>query len=503
MLSIGRCPIGFKEARMKQLSQDFFERRMVSLNLMNSEQCHQIHLASLEVLERAGVDVGLDEAVKLLDRAGADVRDPSRVKIPSFLVDEALRTAPKKIMIYDREGQPALRLEGRNSYYGTGTDTLNVIDIHTGERRAARGEDVDRAVRLADALDHIDFVANMGSVAPEEVPPEISDRHNFARMMKNAVKPILFTAWDLSGICDIHHMALSVRDGDEDAFRNMPFIIQYVEPVSPLCHPPASLQKLMFCAEKGIPVTYASGAMLGGTAPATAAGALVLTNAEFLSGLVIAQLTRKGAPIIYGGCSTPLDMNTAVNIYAGPDALHNYHMVTELSAYYDLPDFNYGGYSDSKVLDMQAAAEVALSIFQTGLAGSSLVHDVGYLESGITASLELIVFGNEIISQMRHFRKMPPMDTEALAVEAICQVGSRGNFMDQDHTFRHFKKIWYPSIFDRWNHDNWKKAGGKPLESVLRDKVHEILASHQPPELSDAASQTLDHVLAQAGRTKD
>jgi trimethylamine--corrinoid protein Co-methyltransferase len=118
-----------------------------------------------------------------------------------------------------------------------------------------------------------------------------------------------------------------------------------------------------------------------------------------------------------------LNMNTAVNIYAGPDALHNYHMVTELSSYYGLPDFNYGGYSDSKALDMQAAAEVAISIFQTGLAGSSLVHDAGYFESGITASLEMIVFGNEIISQMRHFRKMPPMATEALAVEAICQVG--------------------------------------------------------------------------------
>jgi trimethylamine--corrinoid protein Co-methyltransferase len=285
----------------------------------------------------------------------------------------------------------------------------------------------------------LDFVANMGSVAPHEVPSELSDRHNFARMIKNSTKPILFTAWGLAGIRDIHEMALSVRDGDEDTFRNTPFIIQYAEPVSPLCHPATSLQKLMFCAEKGIPVTYASGATLGGTAPATVGGALVLTNAEFLSGLVIAQLTRKGAPIIYGGCSSPLDMNTMACAYAGPDALHNYHMARELSAYYGLPDFNFGGYSDSKALDMQAAAEVALSIFQTGLAGSSLIHAVGYLEAGMTASLELIVFANEIISQTRHFRNMPPMDVESLAVEAICQVGADGNFIDHEHTFRHFK----------------------------------------------------------------
>ena len=481
---------------MMQISQDFFDRRMVSLNMMTNEQCRQIHLASLEVLERAGVDVQLDDALILLNRAGADVRDPSKVKIPSALVDWALRNTPKKIMIYDRSGSPALRLEGRNGYYGTGTDTLNVIDLETGQRRMARGEDVDRVVRLTDALDQIDFIANMGSVAPDEVPPEISDRHNFARMLKNSTKPILFTAWELTGIRDIHEMALAVRDGDEKTFRNTPFIIQYAEPVSPLCHPAASLQKLMFCAEKGIPVTYASGATMGGTAPATAAGALVLSNAEFLSGLVIAQLTRKGAPIIYGGGSSPLDMNTMACIYAGPDALHNFHMVRELSAYYGLPDFNFGGYSDSKVLDMQAAAEVAISIFQTGLAGSSLVHDVGYLEAGITASLELIVFANEIISQIRHFRKMPPMDAEALAVEAICQVGSTGNFIDQNHTFRHFNKIWYPSIFDRRNYEGWQAAGQKDMGTILREKVYEILELHQAPELQDSALKVIDDILA-------
>lgn len=483
-----------------QLSQDFFERRTVSLNMMTNEQCQQIHLASLEVLERAGVDVQLDEALRLLKQAGADVRDPSKVKISSSLVDWALRNTPKKIVVYDRNGHPALRLEGRNGYYGTGTDTLNVIDLETGKRRGATGQDVDRVVRLTDALDQIDFVANMGSVAPDEVPPGISDRHNFARMMKNSTKPILFTAWELSGIRDIHEMALSVRDGDEESFRNKPFIFQYAEPVSPLCHPATSLQKLMFCAEKGIPVTYASGATMGGTAPVTAAGALVLSNAEFLSGLVIAQLTHKGAPIIYGGGSSPLDMNTMACIYAGPDAMHNFHMVRELSAYYGLPDFNFGGYSDSKVLDMQAAAEVAISIYQTGLAGSSLVHDVGYLEAGITASLELIVYANEIISQMRHFRKMPPMDAEALAVEAICQVGSTSDFLNQDHTFQHFKKIWYPSVFDRWNYESWQTAGCKPLESVLREKVYEILDVHQPTELSDTALRVIDDVLARADR---
>jgi trimethylamine--corrinoid protein Co-methyltransferase len=473
------------------------------LRLLSSEQLQQIHLASLEVLERTGVDVQLPEAVDLLGAAGADVRDPSRVKIPSYLVDEALRTTPHRITIYDRSGRPAMHLEGRNCYFGTGTDTPYVIDPYSGERRPTCGEDVDRAVRLVDALANIDFVGSMGSVSEDEVPARISDRHNFFRICLNTTKPILFTTWDRGGIEDIYEMAVAVRGGDPEEFRRKPFIFQYAEPISPLCHPRTSMEKLMFCARKGIPVTYAAGTMMGGTVPVTAVGALVLTNAEFLSGLVIAQLAQKGAPVIYGGCSGPLDMSTSVCSYGGPDAYQNYTMVREQAAYYDLPDFNYGGYSESKTLDMQAAAEAALSIFQIGLAGSSVVHDVGYLESGMSCSLEMIMFCDEIIEQVRHFKNIPPVDARALAVEVIDAVGPGGNFTGHEHTLQNFKKIWYPEYFDRRDYQNWVQDGGRPLEEVLREKVQYLLKTHQPEPLPDETIRTLENILERAARNPE
>ena len=450
------------------------------LKLLTSDQLKQIHLASLEVLERTGVDVRLPEALDLLGAAGADVRDPTRTKIPSYLVDEALRSTPHRITIYDRKGQPAMHLEGRNCYFGTGTDTPFVVDPYSGERRPTRGEDVDLAVRLSDALANIDFVGSMGSVSEDEVPARISDRHNFFRICVNTTKPILYTTWDREGIEDIYEMAVAVRGGDEDNFRRKPFIVQYAEPISPLVHPRTSMDKLIFCARKGIPVTYAAGTMMGGTVPVTGLGALVVTNAEFLSGLVIAQLAHRGAPVIYGGCSGPLDMRTFVCSYGGPDAYQNYIMVRELAAYYDLPDFNYGGYSESKTLDMQAAAEAALSIFQIGLAGSSMVHDVGYLESGMSSSMELILFCDEIIDQVRHFQNLPPIDAQTLAVQVIDEVGPGGNFTDHEHTLQHFKKIWYPKLFDRRNYQNWSQDGQRPLRDVLRKKVQHVLETHQP-----------------------
>ncbi len=470
------------------------------MTILSSDQLQQIHLASLEVLERTGVDVGLPEAVDLLDQAGADVRDPSRVKIPSHLVDEALRTTPHRITIFDRNGLPALHLEGRNCYFGTGTDTPFVIDPDSGIRRPTRGEDVDRAVRLSDALANIDFVGSMGSVSKEEVPAQISDRHNFYRICTNTTKPILYTTWDINGSADIYEMAVAVRDGDPENFRRKPFMIQYVEPISPLVHPRTSLEKLIYCARKWIPATYAAGTMMGGTVPVTAVGALVVTNAEFLSGLVIAQLAQRGAPVIYGGCSGPLDMSTSVCSYGGPDAYQNYVMVREMAAYYNLPDFNYGGYSDSKVTDMQAAAEAALSIFQIGLAGSSLVHDVGYLESGMSSSLEMILFCDEIIDQVRHFNSVPRIDAQSLAVEVTAAVGPGGNFTDHEHTLQNFKKIWYPKLFDRRNYQNWSHDGGQPLVDVLQKKVQQILDTHKPEPLSDDVVQKLKRVLSRSER---
>jgi len=472
------------------------------LKLLSSDQMRQIHLASLEVLERTGVDVQLQEAVDLLGEAGADVRDPSRVKIPSFLVDEALRTAPSRITIFDRKGRPAMHMEERNSHFGTGTDTPNVIDPYTGERRPTRGEDVNNAVRLCDSLPNIDFVGSMGSVAEHEVPARISDSHNFFRICTNTTKPVFFTCWSLEGLQNIHEMAVAIRGGDEEEFRRKPFIIQYAEPISPLTHPDTSMEKLIFCARKGIPVTYAAGTMLGGTVPVTPISALVLTNAEFLSGLVVAQLARKGAPVIYGGCSGPLDMKTSVCVYNGPDAYQNYFMAKEMAAYYKLPDFNYGGHSDSKLPDLQAATEAALSIFQIGMAGSNLVHDVGYLESGMSCALEMILLCDEIIGQVHHFKKVPPIDAHTLAVEVIDAVGPGGNFTDQEHTLEHFRETWYPNVFDRRTHKNWSRDGGRPLEDVLRERVQHLLATHQPEPLSEDVIQALKSILERAGQNE-
>ncbi|MDA3790301.1 MAG: trimethylamine methyltransferase family protein [Desulfobacula sp.] len=465
------------------------------LQLLNQDQIKQIHLASLEILERTGVQVMLPEALDLLEKAGAWILSDNMVKIPSHLVEEALRSAPSRITIYDRNGSPAMRFEGLNTHFGPGTDTTFVMDIETGERRSTKGQDVARVARLCDALPNIDFVASMGGVSPEECDPNLSDRHNFALMLNNTTKPILFTSWSLEGLKDIHRMA-SVVCGSKKALEQKPFLIHYAEPITPLQHAPESLQKLLFCAENFIPCAYVSAPIMGATSPVTVAGTLALQTAEFLSGLVISQLKRKGAPILYGGGGTPMDMKTSVNVYSGPEAFLVHVAGKEMATYYGLPDFNTGGCSDAKVLDQQAAAEASVSLMQASMAGSSMVHDVGYLESGLTASYEMLVLSDELIDMLKYILKGVTVDAESLATDIINKVGPRGNYLQEKHTVQNFRNIWYPKLFNRANHERWKEGGGKDLWKVLNERVKTILGEHKPEPLAKNVMETIEGILA-------
>lgn len=480
-----------------QFNDDFLVKRRPQLQLLSSDQIYQIHLSSLEILERTGVKVLLPEAVDLLREAGADVTDENRVRIPSFLVEEALSVAPHRITISDRNGKQAMFLEGHNSYYGTGTDTKFTLDSYSGERRDSKGEDIEKAALICDYLPNIDFVGSMGGLSFNEIDPLLSDRHNFVRILYNTTKPIFFTSWSLAGLSDIYDMAVIVK-GSAENFRRNPFMIHYTEPTSPLQHAPDPLRQLLFCAEKGIPLIYVSSVAMGGAGPITLAGSLALTNAEFLSGLVIAQLKHKGSPVICGGGSAPLDMQTTVHLYCGPEAYLSYLARKEMASYYMLPDFTAGACTDSKILDQQAAIEASFSLFQAGLTGSSLVHDVGYIESGLTASWELIVMADEIIDGIKYFLKGFEVNKETLAVDVIDKVGPGGNFLAEEHTLKHFREIWYPKLINRGNYENWLRDGSKPLSKVLNEKVKWILKNHKPEPLSDEVKRKIKEILERA-----
>ncbi|MCP4995626.1 MAG: hypothetical protein GY934_17900, partial [Gammaproteobacteria bacterium] len=222
----------------ERLNNNFFVGTRPHLRLLSSWQIRVLHDASLEVLERTGVRIRLPEAVDLLASSGAMVEDKDRVKIPSYMVEEALRTAPGRITISDRNGKPAMSLKGHSSYYGTGPTTRFVYDVYTGERRLTDREDIEKAAVICDYLQNIDFVMTMGMTggvhpASKEVNQEITDRYDFEAMLTHTTKPLIFSCWTLEGLKDIYEMGVAVR-GSEQILRQNPFIIAFTQPNTPL-----------------------------------------------------------------------------------------------------------------------------------------------------------------------------------------------------------------------------------------------------------------------------
>ncbi len=466
------------------------------LEYLSEEQMHAIHSAALDILQDCGTMIHHQKSLDLLHEAGAHVKDDNHVFIPSGLVEAAIRSAPSRITIYDRNGAAAMCLEGRNVYYGTGSDCPYLLDSFSGERREFLSADVGDAVRLVDALPNIDFTMSNG-LAPD-FPAELQYQYKYTIMIRNSTKPQVITAADKTCLNDIADIAAAAVGGREELSRK-PIFVLYDEPTSPLVHINEVMEKLMFMAEHNLPTNYSPGIMAGGTSPVTMAGAIAQANAEILAGLVIHQLTNAGAPFIFGAGMSPMDMQSMQPTYSAPEAMMTQAGLCQIGrCLYELPTWGFGGCSASKLADEQAVNEAATYIMMAGWAGTNLVHDVGYLEFGLTYSFDLLVMCNEFIGQVRRMMEGITVDRENLAVECIKRVGPGGHFLGDVHTLDHFRENWQPDLTDRRTYQDWQSRGAKSMGQLAKEKIKEIKEHHQPQPLSPEVEAEIDKILERA-----
>jgi len=467
-----------------------------ALEYLTMEQMCEVHSAALEILEDLGTVVHHDEAVQLLERGGAHAREGNRVFIPTTLVERAVGSAPSRITIYDRNGNAAMFLEGRNVYFGTGSDCPQLLDSFTGERREFLLKDVEDAVRIADGLPNIDFTMSMGLAS--DIEKEVQYQLKYANMLRYSTKPQVITAANKECLNDLIDMAGVVSGGRKEVGRK-PIFVLYDEPTSPLVHTHEAIEKLLLMAENSLPTNYAPGIMAGATSPVTLAGAIAQAAAENLAGLVIHQLRNPGAPFIFGGGMSPMDMSSMQPTYSAPEAMMTQAGLCQIGrCLYNLPTWGFGGCSASKLADEQAVNEAATYLMMSAWMGTNLVHDVGYLEFGLTYSFDLLVMCDETIGQIRRMMEGIRVDREHLAVDVIKRVGIGGHFLGDGHTFRHFKENWQPGITERKTYEKWKKDGETTMGQRAKSKIKFILENHNPEPLSDDKNAQIDEILQRA-----
>jgi len=456
---------------------------------MGHQECEKIHYASLEILERTGIDVHDEEARDILRGGGAEL-DGIRVRIPEYLVTKALSTTPKRITLYDRDGNVALRAGGHNTYYGGGSDCLHILDHHTGRRRKPVLKDVADAAKLMDALPEIDFV--MSAFLPEDVDQRIYDRYQMAVMLNHTTKPIIFVTPDFRGCVAAVEMC-EVVAGSAGAFRQRPFAACYINVTSGMVANQEALQKCIYLARKGLPQLYIPLNAGGVNSPATTAGCMASMNAGTLLGIVLAQLVRPGSPVAVPGWNGgPYNLKTMVGNYVLAD---EQGVATSMGRYYDLPVFGLGGATDSKVLDQQCSFETTISLLTALLQGANIVHDVGFMDAGMQGSLQLIALVNDYLGFIRAMVSGVEVNQETLALDVIEELGPTGDYLSHDHTMRHYREPFYSTLADKNQYAVWEKKGGLTMEARAAAQVDKILSSHLVEPLPVDVNEAVQEIV--------
>lgn len=460
--------------------------------ILSVEQIKEVHELALQLLEVVGCAVQCEEALDILGKAGCDVSLPSRVKIPRKLVLESIEMAPGKFQVYDRDGNPAMSIESDHCFYGTGSDCPNTMDLYSGKRRQSTKDDIGRLAQFCDVMPNIDFVMSFGIA--QDLHSGADFVHGYEAMLLNTKKPAIVTGHGSNDMKTMIEMAAAARGGLEE-IRSKPTLILYTEPMSPLIHTKMGVSKGLVCCEYGIPFIYIGSPMMGANGPATIEGTLVQAVAECLSGLVIFQNKQPGAKFIFGGDSTVMDMSNMMFSYGAPELITLNGGLSDMAHFYDLPLFCIAGATDSKILDAQAGMEYAMSLYDATLNGCNIIHDCGYLESGLTSSFESVLFADEIIGMVKHIRKPLEFNTDTVPLDVMNNVGPAGSFLKEKHTRIHYKNFWNPRFLDRRYYGNWSADGGKDIREVLNIKARQIFEKSQPQPLSETRVRLVHDAL--------
>ena len=448
------------------------------LTLLTAAQRNAVHEASLEILARSGLRLDSERARDVCRKGEARV-EGDRVYFNRDLVDAAIESAPATIEIFDRRGRPAFRLGDGQTRFGSGVTNLWLQDPVTDELSPFSRADMGPCVRLCQALPNYDVISTLGVI--RDLPPEVADLYAVLEMVANSTKPLVLLISDES----LFPKALALLDAVRGDLGERPFVIPYLNPVTPLVINEGTSDKLLDSAARSIPVIYSNYGMSGMTTPLPCAGALALLNAELLGGLVLSQLAKPGAPIILGSLPMYFDMKTMIDFYDPQTHLINLGCA-EMMAEYGIPHAGTSGSGDGWGPDLLAAGASWMNQVTSVMGQVGLAPFVGSTLNSKAYSPAMTVYGDEVIGAARLFARGFAVDPASIgAEEAIGQLAAEGHFLTSPSTLASYRSAYYPSLFPRIGLEKWVDIGRPRADARVRERARDLLAQAPAPEDHD------------------
>jgi trimethylamine--corrinoid protein Co-methyltransferase len=452
------------------------------ISVLNGDQIERVHVFSLEILSTIGIRVDSTRAMSIFEKAGAKPAGDRIVRIPSELVQWALKAAPSTVDIYNRIGDAKFQLGDpltNDTRFGVGVTNLYYQDPANEDLIPFSRNHMALSTRLGEALESFDFICTIGIV--QDCPPEMADLIGTLEMVANTTKPLAILVSKESCFTTTLDL-LEHLHGDLAAH---PFCIPYFNPITPLVLNQGTSDKMLATIERGLPFIYNSTGMAGATSPITLAGTLALLNAEILAGLVFSQLAKEGTPVILGSLPWQFDMQNMEGYYT-PRTLPLNLACAEMMAYYKLPHSGSSGSGPGWSADLNAIGILWMNHLTGCLGKVGLAPFVGGKFGSVVFSPNFVVYANEVIRQARLFSQGFELDANTINLHEIEAIGPGGNFLMADQTMQLFRETHFSDgIWPFLSLDQWQTGKHPNADAVLRRHTRELLDNDSSPEDHD------------------
>jgi trimethylamine--corrinoid protein Co-methyltransferase len=460
--------------------------------VVSEDELEAIHIGSLRVLREIGMDFLDEEARNLLKAAGAHVESGSeRVRFDPDMVEERIRTAPATFTLHSTNPERALEIGGDWTAFGAVASAPNVADLDHG-RRVGNRADYQNLIRLGQMLNAVHFFGGY-PVEPIDIHASIRHLHAIHDLLTLSDKPIHAYSLGRQRNLDALEMIRIARGIDDATLDREPSIFSVINSSSPLRLDTPMLHGILEFSARNQVIVMTPFTLAGAMAPVTLAGALAEQNAEALAGIVLTQVVRPGAPVVYGGFTSNVDMQSGAPAFGTPEYMRTAMVGGQLARRYKVP-YRSSNVSAANAVDAQSAYESVFSLWGAIMGGVNLLmHGAGWMEGGLHAGYEKMILDAELLGMVDAFLDPVVVDDESLAFGAMQDVGPGGHFFGTAHTQARFRTAFHKPLLSDWrNYETWEEAGSPEVPAKANRIWKELLAAYEPPPLDAAVRDELD-----------
>jgi trimethylamine---corrinoid protein Co-methyltransferase len=457
---------------------------------ISDDEVESIHNASLRVLSEIGMDFMLPQAREILKKAGAKV-DGERVRFDPAMITEAVAHAPESFKVHARNPAWDMVVGGDGICFGTVGSPPNCHDMEGG-RRTGNREDFRKFIKLAQHFNAIDFMSGY-PVEPIDVHAGIRHLQVLRDVSFLTEKPFVIYCLGEQRVQDGLEIARLARGISHEQFDREPSVLTVINTNSPLKLDGNMLDGMIQMSRRNQVVCVTPFTLAGAMAPVTVAGALVLQNAEALAGLAFCQIVNPGAPVIYGGFTSNVDMKSGAPAFGTPEYMKSTIIGGQLARRYKVP-FRTSNTNAANMMDAQAAYESVFSLWGLTMGGGNFImHGAGWLEGGLVASFEKFVLDCDLIQMVKSFLQPIEITDDALGVDAIREVGPGGHFFGAQHTLARYSDAFYAPMVSDWrNNQQWDAAGRPDALKRANTLYKQALAEYVEPPMDEGVKEALN-----------